>query len=76
MSSVHEEFQNSAMLAEKRFSSVVVSSEEGDRVDRAIIERSGVFGPLLSKLFESGVEGRGVERVLEDERDGTHTWNM
>ncbi|PBK84182.1 cytosine-purine permease [Armillaria gallica] len=76
MSSVHEEFQNSAMLAEKRFSSAVVSSEEGDRVDRAIIERSGVFGPLLSKLFESGVEGRGVERVLEDERDGTHTWNI
>ncbi|KAK0457488.1 cytosine-purine permease [Desarmillaria tabescens] len=75
MSSLHEDLQHSGILAEKQLSSAIVSSEVA-RVDGVIIERSGIFGPLLSKLFESGVEGRGVERVLEDERDGTRTWNI
>ncbi|KAG7445491.1 uncharacterized protein BT62DRAFT_987266 [Guyanagaster necrorhizus] len=30
----------------------------------AIVERADVFDPLISKLCKSGVEGRGVERVL------------
>jgi hypothetical protein len=34
--------------------------------------RSPLFR-FLNKAFDNGVEARGIERVPEDERDGTHT---
>lgn len=43
--------------------------------DQAIANRFGAFGPLLSKLFDSGVEARGVERVPETQRDTKNFWN-
>ncbi|KAF8208129.1 purine-cytosine permease [Mycena galopus ATCC 62051] len=43
--------------------------------DDAIIRRFGKAGPALSKLFISGVEARGVERVPENQRDESHMWN-
>ncbi|KAJ7241711.1 cytosine-purine permease [Mycena haematopus] len=43
--------------------------------DDAIVKRFAFMGPVLSKLFESGVEARGVERVPEDQRDGRNMWN-
>ncbi|KAH7886424.1 hypothetical protein F5I97DRAFT_1830177 [Phlebopus sp. FC_14] len=43
--------------------------------DRVIAKRFGVLGPFLSKLFESGVEARGVERVPENQRETKNTWN-
>lgn len=39
------------------------------------VSRSGAFGPILSKLFDSGVEARGIERVPEDQRESSRTWN-
>ena len=33
------------------------------------------MGGLLSKLFASGVEARGVECVPEDQRETKNTWN-
>ncbi|KDR83261.1 hypothetical protein GALMADRAFT_89116 [Galerina marginata CBS 339.88] len=76
-------FDNSG---EKEKSSVeVAQSEEGMPTDhyaavdsepgKAIIARYGALGPFLSKLFELGVEARGVERIPEDMRDATHFWN-
>ena len=35
----------------------------------------GRLGPVLQKLFASGVEARGVERVPEDQRETKHIWN-
>ena len=46
-----------------------------DAPDRVIAQRFGSFGPLLSKLFKSGVEARGVERVPEHQRDTKNFWN-
>lgn len=43
--------------------------------DSALINRFGSLGPFLSKVFASGVEARGVERVPEDQREGKHAWN-
>ncbi|KAN0073667.1 Permease for cytosine/purines, uracil, thiamine, allantoin domain containing protein [Tylopilus felleus] len=43
--------------------------------DQVIAKRFGVFGPLLSKLFQSGVEARGVERVPENQRETKNSWN-
>jgi hypothetical protein len=43
--------------------------------DRVIVRRFGVLGPLLSKLFASGVEARGIERVPEDQRESKNAWN-
>ena len=43
--------------------------------DDVLIKRYGRLGPLLSKLFASGVEARGVERVPEDQRDTKNMWN-
>lgn len=42
---------------------------------QAIVARFGVLGPFLAKLFDLGVEARGVERVPENMRDETHFWN-
>ncbi|KAF8435811.1 permease for cytosine/purines, uracil, thiamine, allantoin-domain-containing protein [Boletus edulis BED1] len=46
-----------------------------DAPDQVIAKRFGVFGPLLSKLFQSGVEARGVERVPENQRETKNSWN-
>ena len=46
-----------------------------DAPDQVIAKRFGVLGPFLSKLFKSGVEARGVERVPEDQRETKHSWN-
>ncbi|KAI0094522.1 hypothetical protein BDY19DRAFT_24948 [Irpex rosettiformis] len=35
----------------------------------------GRFGPVLQRIFASGVEARGVERVPEDQRETKHIWN-
>ncbi|EJD03007.1 uncharacterized protein FOMMEDRAFT_156365 [Fomitiporia mediterranea MF3/22] len=35
----------------------------------------GALGPMFAKLFDSGVEARGIERVPEDQRDPKNTWN-
>ncbi|KII93075.1 hypothetical protein PLICRDRAFT_101790 [Plicaturopsis crispa FD-325 SS-3] len=43
--------------------------------DVVIAHRFGALGPWLSKLFASGVEARGVERVPESERETKNTWN-
>ncbi|PIL31536.1 transporter [Ganoderma sinense ZZ0214-1] len=43
--------------------------------EKVIVKRYGRLGPLLSKLFASGVEARGVERVPEDERETKNMWN-
>ena len=43
--------------------------------DQVIARRFGGFGPLLSRLFNSGIEARGVERVPETQRDTKNFWN-
>lgn len=43
--------------------------------DDVIINRFSFMGPVLSKLFASGVEARGVERVPEDQRENKNMWN-
>lgn len=43
--------------------------------DKAYVRRFGRFGPYLEKLFASGVEARGVERVPEDQRETKNIWN-
>ena len=43
--------------------------------DDVIISRFRFMGGLLSKLFASGVEARGVERVPEDQWETKNTWN-
>jgi hypothetical protein len=43
--------------------------------DLVIVRRFGALGPFLSKLFASGVEARGVERVPEDQRESKNAWN-
>ncbi|KAG1840269.1 permease for cytosine/purines, uracil, thiamine, allantoin-domain-containing protein [Suillus subalutaceus] len=43
--------------------------------DRVIASRFGTLGPLLSRLFASGVEARGVERVPENQRESKNAWN-
>ena len=39
------------------------------------VEKYGSLGPIFQKLFSSGVEARGVQRVPEDERTAKNTWN-
>ncbi|KAJ7069585.1 purine-cytosine permease [Mycena amicta] len=43
--------------------------------DDVLIQRFSFIGPVLSKLFASGVEARGVERVPEDQRENKNLWN-
>jgi hypothetical protein len=45
-----------------------------DSPDHVIINRFSTVGPILSKLFASGVEARGVERVPEDQREKKNMW--
>ena len=48
----------------------------GERnVNKQAAERFGVFAPVMEKLFDYGVEARGVERVLENERNPKMFWN-
>ena len=39
------------------------------------VQKYGALGPVLQKLFASGVEARGVERVPEDQRSTRNMWN-
>ena len=39
------------------------------------VQKYGRFGPVLQRLFASGVEARGVERVPEDQRTTKNMWN-
>lgn len=43
--------------------------------DEYYVEKYGALGPIFQRLFSSGVEARGVQRVPEDERDPKNTWN-
>ncbi|EIW87465.1 cytosine-purine permease [Coniophora puteana RWD-64-598 SS2] len=43
--------------------------------ENTIARRFGALGPILTKLFNSGVEARGVERVPEDQRETKNAWN-
>jgi hypothetical protein len=47
----------------------------GTTPEQIIPTRFGVLGPVLAKMFASGVEARGVERVPEDERETKNMWN-
>ena len=46
-----------------------------ERPDSYHTEKYGALSHAFQKLFSSGVEERGVQRVPEDERDPRHTWN-
>ena len=46
-----------------------------DDPQQAIVSRFGALGPWLDRLFASGVEARGVERVPESERETKNVWN-
>ncbi|KAL5480473.1 hypothetical protein ACEPAI_1743 [Sanghuangporus weigelae] len=52
----------------------VVSIKE-EAPETFYVSKYGAFGPVLQRLFASGIEARGVERVPEDQRDPKHTWN-
>lgn len=44
--------------------------------DAVIAQRFGRFGGgFMGKLFAAGVEARGVERVLENDRETKNSWN-
>ena len=46
-----------------------------ERPDAYHTEKYGALSLVFRKLFSSGVEERGVQRVPENERDPRHTWN-
>nr|XP_031864356.1 uncharacterized protein CI109_000269 [Kwoniella shandongensis]KAA5531428.1 hypothetical protein CI109_000269 [Kwoniella shandongensis] len=43
-----------------------------DEDESAIVQKGPVFR-FFARMFDMGVEARGIERVPEDERDGKHT---
>ncbi|KAJ7581387.1 cytosine-purine permease [Mycena floridula] len=43
--------------------------------EEAIVHRWGNLGRIFKRLFDHGVEARGVERVPENERENTKIWN-
>lgn len=43
--------------------------------DRVLASRTSVLGKLYQRFFSMGVEARGVERVLEDDRDPKNALN-
>lgn len=51
----------------------VAAPDDSVIVDR--FARYGKLGPIMQKLFASGVEARGVERVPESERENKNVWN-
>lgn len=62
--------------SEKGYHTQDVAVLQGEQnVNRKAAERFGVFAPVMEKLFDYGVEARGVERVLENERDPKLLWN-
>ncbi|KAJ4482010.1 permease for cytosine/purines uracil thiamine allantoin [Lentinula aciculospora] len=70
----------SAEDSEKAYTSSAGNSDVpeyvGERtVNQKAAERFGIFAPIMEKLFDYGVEARGVERVLENERDPKLLWN-
>lgn len=52
-----------------------VEVNELEDPSKAIVARFGFLGPFLAKLFDLGVEARGVERVPENQRTGVFIWN-
>ncbi|KAH7907851.1 cytosine-purine permease [Hygrophoropsis aurantiaca] len=76
MSKVHKGSSKFSEDPEKgNFDVVQIVSDVEAAPDRAIVARFGVLGPYLSKLFASGVEARGVERVPENQRETKNAWN-
>lgn len=51
----------------------VAAPDDSVIVDR--YARYGKFGPIMQRIFASGVEARGVERVPESERENKNMWN-
>ena len=69
---------NSQEYHDKEKGAIILDTEccaAEDAPDQAIAKRFDLFAPLLSKLFKSGVEARGVERVQEHQRDNKNFWN-
>ncbi|EKM58082.1 uncharacterized protein PHACADRAFT_252082 [Phanerochaete carnosa HHB-10118-sp] len=54
---------------------VVADAVPGDPIIANRLARYGKLGPIMQKLFASGVEARGVERVPESERESKNVWN-
>jgi hypothetical protein len=52
---------------------VYAAPDDSYIVDR--YARYGRLGPVMQRLFASGVEARGVERVPENEREIKNVWN-
>lgn len=53
----------------------VLDAAPDDAVIANRYARYGAFGPIMQRIFASGVEARGVERVPEDQRETKNTWN-
>ncbi|OCH95748.1 cytosine-purine permease [Obba rivulosa] len=62
---------------EKTVAHVGEESVEDSAPEAALVSRYDRIGlgKIMAKLFASGVEARGVERVPEDQRDGKFAWN-
>ncbi|KAG9309078.1 cytosine-purine permease [Chiua virens] len=71
--SIQESYDKEKGLSALETKTEVYATE--DAPDQVIAKRFGAFGPLLSKLFNSGVEARGVERVPEHQRETKNFWN-
>ena len=54
---------------------VVTEAAPDDAVIADRFARYGKLGPIMQRLFASGVEARGVERVPEDQRETKNVWN-
>lgn len=54
---------------------VVVEAAPDDSVIVNRYARYGVFGGIMQRMFASGIEARGVERVPESERETKNMWN-
>ncbi|THH15143.1 hypothetical protein EW146_g5289 [Bondarzewia mesenterica] len=52
-----------------------ITVDDVEFAESALVSRYGRLGPVLAKIFNSGVEARGVERVPEDQREDKHAWN-
>ena len=67
---------DSSSEKEKGYPHDVVTDAAPD--DSVIVDRYaryGKLGPIMQRLFASGVEARGVERVPEDQRTTKNMWN-
>ena len=62
--------------SEKGYSPSIKDEYVGEQnFNRNAAQRFGAFAPVMEKLFDYGLEIRGVERVLETERDPKLLWN-